>query len=122
VVEPDFDQFRKLAADYSVVPLHEEFVADSITPVGAFLTVVGDGDGFPARVRGAPASASADSFVGRSPVSTVRVAHGRELSVVKGELPSSAPLDQGILACLEDGPFVLPLAEDRGPAPRCTAG
>jgi anthranilate synthase component 1 len=34
-------------------------------------------------------------------VSTV-VAHGSDLSVVEGELPPSVPLDQGILACLEE--------------------
>jgi anthranilate synthase component 1 len=101
VVEPDFDQFRKLAADYSVVPLHEEFVADSITPVGAFLTVVGEGDGFLLESVEHGERFSRYSFVGRSPVSTV-VAHGRELSLVKGELPASVPLDQGILACLEE--------------------
>ena len=100
MVEPDFEEFCKLAADYSVVPLHEEFVADAITPVGAFLTVVGEGDGFLLESVEHGERFSRYSFVGRSPVSTV-VAHGRDLSVVEGELPSSVPLDQGVLACLE---------------------
>jgi anthranilate synthase component 1 len=98
---PDFEQFRELAADYSVVPLHEEFVADSITPVGAFLTVVGEGDGFLLESVEHGERFSRYSFVGRSPVSTI-VAHGRELTVTEGALPEQVPLDEGILACLEE--------------------
>jgi anthranilate synthase component 1 len=101
VAEPDLEEFCKLASDYSVVPLHEEFVADAITPVGAFLTVVGEGDGFLLESVEHGERFSRYSFVGRSPVSTV-VARGRDLSVVEGSLPSSVPLDQGILACLEE--------------------
>ena len=101
MIEPDFEQFAKLAADYSVVPLHEEYVADSITPVGAFLTVVGGGDGFLLESVEHGERFSRYSFVGRNPVTTV-VAHALQLSVVDGELPETTPLDQGILACLED--------------------
>src|SRR5580692_1425636 len=97
----EYEQFCELAAAYSVVPLHEEFVADAITPVGAFLTVVGEGDGFLLESVEHGERFSRYSFVGRSPVSTI-VAHGRELSVVEGSLPERVPLDQGILACLEE--------------------
>ena len=101
MIEPDFEQFSKLAADYSVVPLHEEYVADAITPVGAFLSVVGEGDGFLLESVEHGERFSRYSFVGRSPVTTV-VAHGLNLSVLHGELPASAPTDRGILACLEE--------------------
>ena len=99
--EPSFEHFCELAADYSVVPIHEEFVADAITPVGAFLTVVGDGDGFLLESVEHGERFSRYSFIGRSPVSTV-LARGLDLRVVDGVLPSSVPLDKGVLACMEE--------------------
>ena len=99
--EPSFERFSELAADFTVVPIHEEFVADAITPVGAFLTVVGDGDGFLLESVEHGERFSRYSFIGRAPASTV-VARGLDLQVINGELPGSVPLDRGILACMEE--------------------
>jgi anthranilate synthase component 1 len=96
-----FDGFLELARDYSVVPVVEELLADSLTPVGAFGTLVGDGDGFLLESVEHGERWSRFSFVGRSPVATFSC-RGAELTVIEGELPKSVPLDKGVLACLED--------------------
>ena len=43
---PDFASFCELGRDYSVVPVWRELVADTLTPIGAFRAMVGDGPGF----------------------------------------------------------------------------
>ncbi|HTW99654.1 MAG TPA: chorismate-binding protein [Acidimicrobiales bacterium] len=97
---PDLDGFRALAAESTVVPVWRELLADGLTPVGAFRAVVGEGDGFLLESVEHGERFSRWSFVGRSAVATV-AARGRQLEVLSGSVPETAPLDQGVLAFLE---------------------
>ncbi len=99
-MSPDLESFCELARDYSVVPVWRELVADTLTPVGAFLSVVGDGPGFLLESVEHGERWSRFSFVGRSPAATL-VARGRRVEVTQGSLPDSVPCDSGVLSCIE---------------------
>ena len=45
-LEPDLDRARELARDHNVVPVWARFIADTETPVSAFLKLRGDGPSF----------------------------------------------------------------------------
>ncbi|MGH2923184.1 MAG: anthranilate synthase component I, partial [Solirubrobacterales bacterium] len=45
-LEPDLDRARELARDHNVVPIRARFIADTETPVSAFLKLRGDGPSF----------------------------------------------------------------------------
>jgi anthranilate synthase component I len=99
--EPGFDRFAAMARGSSVVPLWRELVADTVTPVGAFASVVGHGPGFLLESVEHGERWSRFSFLGRRAAATL-VGHGRAVSVLEGRVPSSVPLDRGVLACLEE--------------------
>ncbi len=99
-VSPTPAAFAELAARHRVVPVWAELVADTVTPVGAFRSVVGDGDGFLLESVEQGERWSRFSFLGRSPVATL-VARGRSVAVESGELAVATPLDEGILAAIE---------------------
>jgi len=97
---PDFASFCELGRDYSVVPVWRELVADTLTPIGAFRAMVGDG---PASCSSRSSTASAGAV---SPSSGDRPRprwwrRGRRVEVTEGSLPGSVPLDSGVLACIE---------------------
>ena len=92
--------FLELGHSHTVVPVWRELIADNLTPVGAFRTLVGDGPGFLLESVDHAERWSRFSFVGRSPAATV-VARGRHLEVTQGSLPGSIPRDEGVLACLD---------------------
>jgi anthranilate synthase component 1 len=96
----DLERFRELARDYSVLPVWRELVADTLTPVGAFRAMVGDGPGFLLESVEHGERWSRFSFVGRSPAATL-VARGRRVEVTQGSLPASVPCDEGVLCCIE---------------------
>src|SRR5665213_4174273 len=100
MIKPDVERFKKLASDYTVVPVYEELLADSLTPIGAFRSIVGDGDGFLFESVEHSQRFSRYSFVGRNPVSTFR-AFGNDLSIIAGEFPPSVPMSMGVLRALE---------------------
>jgi anthranilate synthase component 1 len=110
------DGFAALARDYTVVPVVEQYLADALTPVGAFGTVVGDGDGFLLESVEHDERWGRWSFLGRAPAATV-VARGRQLEVTHGGFPTTVPLDRGILACLEEllARYRSPVDEDLPP-------
>ena len=97
---PRIATFLELAQKHSVVPVWRELVADSLTPVGAFRAMVGDGPGFLLESVEGGERWSRFSFLGRSPAATF-VARGQKVVVTDGTLPESVPLDKGVLACLE---------------------
>ncbi len=98
--EPGAERFADLARRHTVVPVWRELLADTRTPVGAFRSVVGDGDGFLLESVEHGERWSRFSFLGRSPVATL-TAHGRAVTVSGGELPVAVPLADGILASME---------------------
>ena len=97
---PDFDSFCELGRDYSVLPVWRELVADTLTPIGAFRAMVGDGPGFLLESVEHGDRWSRFSFVGRCPAATM-VARGRQVEVTEGSLPESVPLESGVLSCIE---------------------
>jgi len=98
--EPGAERFADLARRHTVVPVWRELLADTRTPVGAFRSVVGDGDGFLLESVEHGERWSRFSFLGRSPVATL-TARGRAVTVSGGELPVAVPLADGILASME---------------------
>ena len=104
---PGRDGFHALAAKHRIVPVWRELVADTLTPVGAFLQVVGTGDtvGFLLESVEGGERWGRYSFVGRNPLATV-TARGTavttggtvDLDRVTGGTVSG---DGGILAALE---------------------
>jgi anthranilate synthase component I len=92
------DQLAAVAAGYSVVPVWRELVADTLTPVEAFLRLVGEEPGFLLESAEHGERWGRFSFVGRRPVATL-VARAGGLEV-EGRLPAGIPLDQGALTAL----------------------
>ena len=107
-LSPSLDEFRRLAAEHTVVPVWTELLADLETPVAAYVKLVGDRPGFLLESVEHGERWSRFSFVGRNPTATLLLRDGRV--EVEGSLPFDVPVDEGILAALD----VL-LAEFRGP-------
>lgn len=100
MLQPGLARFCELARAGTVVPVWREVVADTITPVGAFASVVGDGPGFLLESVEQGERWGRFSFLGRRPAATL-VTLGRDVSVATGRVPAGVPLDKGTLACLE---------------------
>jgi anthranilate synthase component 1 len=98
-VRPSRDEFRSWAHDHTVVPLWVELLADLETPVAAFAKLVGDGEGFLLESVEHAERWSRFSFVGRNPSATLVLRDGR--ISVDGAIPSSVPLERGMLAALD---------------------
>lgn len=98
-LHPDREEFHRLAAQHTVVPVWAEVVADTETPVSAYLKLVGDGVGFLLESVEHGERWSRFSFVGRDPVATM-VARGREVTI-DGDPGVTIPTDKGMLAALE---------------------
>ena len=97
--------FRALASSHRIVPVWRELVADTVTPVAAFLQIVGSGPGFLLESVEGGERWGRYSFVGRSPLATVTArgpvveAEGRlDLDAATGGAVSG---DRGVLAALE---------------------
>jgi anthranilate synthase component I len=75
---PGPEGFRDLAAKHRIVPVWRELVADTITPVAAFLQIVGDEgqSGFLLESVEGGERWGRYSFVGRNPLATVTAQHG----------------------------------------------
>ncbi|MCY3636217.1 MAG: anthranilate synthase component I [bacterium] len=99
VISPDRRRFHRLAADWTVVPVWRELVADLTTPVAAFARTVGDEPGFLLESVDHGERWSRFSFIGRRPLGTL-VARGRQVTAI-GEFPEGTPLDEGILAAVD---------------------
>ncbi|MCY4037386.1 MAG: chorismate-binding protein, partial [bacterium] len=99
VVSPGRREFHRLAAEWTVVPVWRELVADLTTPVAAFVRTVGDEPGFLLESVEHGERWSRFSFIGRRPLATL-VARGRQVSAT-GQIPAETPLDQGILAAID---------------------
>ena len=99
-VRPSRAEFTALAADHGIVPVWTEIVGDTVTPVGAFLGIVGDDPGFLLESVEGGERWGRYSFVGHSPLATVR-ARGRTVTVT-GAVPPPPTCDQGVLVALEE--------------------
>ena len=99
-MQPSRDEFRALAAQHTVVPVWTEVLADLETPVAAFAKLVGEGSGFLLESVEHGERWSRYSFVGRDPVATLELRDG--VITTFGNVPSSVPLDRGMLAALDE--------------------
>ncbi|MGH9138121.1 MAG: anthranilate synthase component I, partial [Acidimicrobiales bacterium] len=98
-VSPSREEFRRLAAEYSVVPVWTELLADLETPVAAFSKLVGDDNGFLLESVEHGERWSRFSFVGRNPVLTLTLRDGAV--AVEGPEHVDVPSDRGVLAAIE---------------------
>ena len=98
-LRPSRDEFHALAAQYTVLPVWTELLADLETPVAAYAKLVGDGHGFLLESVEHAERWSRYSFVGRSPQASLLLQDG--LIAVEGTLPPDIPLDRGILAAMD---------------------
>jgi anthranilate synthase component 1 len=100
VIRPSRDEFRVLAADYTVVPVWRDLLADLITPVAAFARLCRDDEpGFLLESVEHGDRWSRWSFVGRRAAATF-TARG-QIVEVDHAVPDSIPLDRGMLAATE---------------------
>jgi anthranilate synthase component 1 len=98
-IRPGRDEFHRLAADHTVVPVWAELLADLETPVAAFSKLVGDGHGFLLESVEHGERWSRWSFVGRNPVATLTLRDG--VIAIDGHPDVDVPTDRGMLAALE---------------------
>jgi len=98
-VRPTREEFHRLAAEHTVVPVWRELLADLVTPVAAFARLVGDAPGFLLESVEHGERWSRWSFVGRDPLLTLTSRGGR--LTIEGELHPDVPTDAGMLAAVE---------------------
>jgi anthranilate synthase component 1 len=100
---PGLATFVELSRDHLIVPVWRELVADTITPVGAFLRVVGENQGFLLESVEGGERWGRYSFVGVNPLATIE-ARGLDVSS-SGALSLSEEVSlrmgDGVLATLE---------------------
>ena len=99
-VTPTRDEFVALAREHTVVPVWTQILADLETPVAAFVKLVGDDDGFLLESVEHGERWSRYSFVGRRPRGTLTLRDG--VLTATGDIPSSVPLDRGMLAAMDE--------------------
>ncbi len=100
---PGRDVFIELCRDHRIVPVWRELVADTLTPVSAFMVVVGERAGFLLESVEGGERWGRYSFVGRNPLATL-VSHGLSVTASGAlELPPAvrARSDEGILATID---------------------
>jgi anthranilate synthase component 1 len=112
---PSREEFHAFAADYTVVPVWTELLADLETPVAAYLKLVGDGPGFLLESVEGGERWARFSFVGRNPSATLILRDG--VVEVDGALATSVPTGEGMLAALESllGSYTSPAFDDLPP-------
>ena len=91
---PGRDQFHALAAKHRIVPVWRELVADTLTPVGAFVRIVGESPGFLLESVEGGERWGRYSFIGRNPLAIV-TAIGTSVSTT-GSLDLDAITDDGV--------------------------
>jgi anthranilate synthase component 1 len=91
---PGRDQFCALAAKHRIVPVWRELVADTLTPVGAFVRIVGESPGFLLESVEGGERWGRYSFIGRNPLAVV-TAIGSSVST-SGSLDLDAVTDDGV--------------------------
>jgi anthranilate synthase component 1 len=99
-IRPSFDEFCAMARQHTVVPVWAEVLADTETPVSAFLKLVGNGEGFLLESVEHGERWSRFSFVGHEPVATLELRDGA-ISITGQHLSANPPLDRGMLAALD---------------------
>ena len=99
-MRPSREEFHRLAADHTVVPVWAEVLGDLDTPVGAFLKLCGDGEGFLLESVEHGERWARYSFVGHDPVATLELRDGA-ITKRGQHLSADIPYDKGMLAALD---------------------
>ena len=76
-VSPSLDEARELAREHTLVPLRHTFIADSETPVSAYLKLRGDGPSFLLESAEQGQRFGRWSFLGFRPRTVIRLDEGR---------------------------------------------
>src|SRR6476646_3650731 len=82
-IRPSLDEARALAAEHSLVPLRHTFIADTETPVSAYLKLRGSGPSFLLESAEGGQRVGRWSFLGVHPRSVIRLDNG--VFTVNGE-------------------------------------
>lgn len=93
------EELVRSARDHTVVPVWREVLADTVTPVGAFLRLVGDDPGFLFESAESAERWGRYSFIGRAPLATL-VARDGSIEIT-GELSRELRPAGGVLDTLE---------------------
>ena len=75
-IRPSLEEARALAAEHSLVPLRHTFIADTETPVSAYLKLRGSGPSFLLESAEGGQRVGRWSFLGVHPRSVIRMDHG----------------------------------------------
>ncbi len=115
LVKPSREDFHRLAAEYTVVPVWTELLADVETPVAAYMKLVGDRPGFLLESVEHGERWSRYSFVGRNPIATLILSDGK-LSI-EGSFAVDIDPEGGVLKAMEDllAVYRSPLLEELPP-------
>jgi anthranilate synthase component I len=100
---PGRDVFVELSRNHRIVPVWRELVSDTVTPVGAFLRVVEDRNGFLFESVEGGERWGRYSFVGFNPLATFTT-RGREVTVTGSLTPPeevSSRSSEGVLSTIE---------------------
>ncbi|MBS1265906.1 MAG: Anthranilate synthase component 1 [Acidimicrobiaceae bacterium] len=96
---PGREEFGRLAASHSVVPVWRELLADLTTPVALFTRCVGDGNGFLLESVDRGETWGRWSFIGLNPSLTLTLSGGSLTS--EGALPEGVSVDDGLLVAMQ---------------------
>ena len=96
---PGREEFGRLAASHSVVPVWRELLADLTTPVALFTRCVGDGNGFLLESVDRGETWGRWSFIGLNPSHTLTLSGGSLTS--EGALPEGVSVDDGLLVAMQ---------------------
>lgn len=112
---PSREAFQALSVCNTVIPVWSEVLADTETPVSAYIKLVGDRPGFLLESVEHGERWSRFSFVGRDPVATIVLRNGAITTT--GDVPVTMPRDKGILAAIESllATYTAPLHPDLPP-------
>ena len=75
-IAPTLEETRALARDHTLVPLHHTFIADTETPVSAYLKLRGEGPSFLLESAEQGTRFGRWSFLGYRPRTTIRIDDG----------------------------------------------
>ena len=96
---PGREQFGRLAASHSVVPVWRELLADLTTPVALFTRCVGDGNGFLLESVDRGETWGRWSFIGLNPSLTLTLSGGS--LAAEGAVPDGVSVDDGLLVAMQ---------------------
>lgn len=84
--QPTRDEFRRLAGEANLVPVHAEILADTTTPIAAYMALVGDNPGFLLESVEGGETVGRYSFIGLDPWEVIQTRGADPLAEVERRL------------------------------------